>query len=278
MSRRYTVVRDEFGTSMPTVPLPGTGARMRTFSARIAIATLFDSDEIFSTRTPAAGYNSNSVTVGPLVTSPDSTSMPNSCKRLAQHLRAGLQILHHIALPRQRRLLQQIQRGQQVFLARRRADASQDGRVAAAAFRVSVWAPRASRPRFRFRRAARPRVPLRLLLRLEFVGDLLDQRRRAFVPPSSSCPRRSGDAARCNLQTSVRAAVSRAGSSSPFDFVGQLARFLFLARQFAVGLEFLDRQFAFLVAQFVLDTRFGFAACAFAARNPSPLPTVNATQ
>jgi hypothetical protein len=78
MSRRYTAVVVVFGTSTPTVPLPGTGARMRTFSARMERAMLLDRAVIFSTFTPGAGYTSNNVTRGPLVTSPDSTGMPKS--------------------------------------------------------------------------------------------------------------------------------------------------------------------------------------------------------
>ena len=55
ISRRSTSLRFLFGISMPTVPLPGTGARMRTASASRFIAMLFERLAIFSTRTPGAG-------------------------------------------------------------------------------------------------------------------------------------------------------------------------------------------------------------------------------
>ena len=64
-SLRYTVARVLFGTSMPTEPLPGIGATMRTRSACSDIARSFDSAEIFDSLVPGAGTNSYIVTTGP---------------------------------------------------------------------------------------------------------------------------------------------------------------------------------------------------------------------
>ena len=64
-SRRTTVSRCLFGTSMPTTPLPGMGATMRTRSASIAIARSSASPAMRLTLIPAAGRNSNIVTTGP---------------------------------------------------------------------------------------------------------------------------------------------------------------------------------------------------------------------
>ena len=57
-SRRFTVARSLFGTSMPTTPLPGMGAMMRM---RIADKAMVSSLSRFSMRasfTPATGMNS----------------------------------------------------------------------------------------------------------------------------------------------------------------------------------------------------------------------------
>ncbi len=176
MSRRYTVVRDEFGTSMPTVPLPGTGARMRTFSARIVIATLFDSDEIFSTRTPAAGYNSNSVTVGPFVTSPDSTSMPNSCNVSRNTFALAFKSSITSRLPGNGGCSSKSSVGNRYSSPE--AALTLPSTVAAGGRLVAFRLGR--------RRSARP-LPHSVwncglfLLWLELLGDLLDQRRRVFT-------------------------------------------------------------------------------------------------
>ena len=55
MSRATTSCRLALGISMPTVPLPGTGARMRTDSAMRFMAMLFWRLAMRSMRTPGAG-------------------------------------------------------------------------------------------------------------------------------------------------------------------------------------------------------------------------------
>ena len=65
------------GTSTPTVPLPGTGARMLIRSAFNAAERLLLKLAIRSSLIPGAGSSSYRVIVGPLVMSPRETSIPN---------------------------------------------------------------------------------------------------------------------------------------------------------------------------------------------------------
>lgn len=58
MSRRQTGEGLWLGISIPTVPLPGTGARIRTEWAFRARAMFLSRLAIFSTRTPGAGMTS----------------------------------------------------------------------------------------------------------------------------------------------------------------------------------------------------------------------------
>ena len=58
MSRIQTAWAIRLGTSMPTVPFPGTGARIRTDKALNPKAIFLSKLTIFSTRTPAAGVTS----------------------------------------------------------------------------------------------------------------------------------------------------------------------------------------------------------------------------
>ena len=58
MSRMHTACAIRLGTSIPTVPLPGTGARIRTENARKPSAIFLSRFTIFSTRTPGAGFTS----------------------------------------------------------------------------------------------------------------------------------------------------------------------------------------------------------------------------
>ena len=77
ISFRQTGAGFWFGTSIPTQPLPGTGANIRTLSAFNAIAKFLSRLAIFSTRTPAAGCTSYRVITGPVWTSPNSISTLN---------------------------------------------------------------------------------------------------------------------------------------------------------------------------------------------------------
>jgi len=58
ISRMPTGVGLWFGTSTPTTPLPGTGARIRTDCAFMPRAMFLSRLAIFSTRTPGAGSTS----------------------------------------------------------------------------------------------------------------------------------------------------------------------------------------------------------------------------
>ena len=63
---------------MPTTPLPGIGATMRTRIASIAIARSSASEAIFETLMPGPGRNSYIVTTGPGRISTTSPTMPKS--------------------------------------------------------------------------------------------------------------------------------------------------------------------------------------------------------
>ncbi len=65
-----------FGTSIPTVPLPGIGAMIRIPSAERLSAMSSSRFLILLIRTPGAGTISYSVTVGPIVASIVSIRMP----------------------------------------------------------------------------------------------------------------------------------------------------------------------------------------------------------
>ena len=64
-SRIDTPLFTELGTSMPTAALPGMGASIRTWVAAKFRAISSDKLVILEIRTPAAGFSSYRVTVGP---------------------------------------------------------------------------------------------------------------------------------------------------------------------------------------------------------------------
>ena len=66
----------ELAISIPTVSLPGIGARMLIRWARVARAMSRSRLVILSTRTPLSGYTSKRVIVGPRVMSPALARMP----------------------------------------------------------------------------------------------------------------------------------------------------------------------------------------------------------
>ncbi len=108
ISLRNTVSRSRFGTSMPTTPLPGMGATMRTRIASIAIARSSASEAIFDTLMPGPGRNSYIVTTGPGRISTTSPTMPKSASlarsfsavvrnaSLSSALRSGLVEVEHV--------------------------------------------------------------------------------------------------------------------------------------------------------------------------------------
>ena len=65
-SPRRTTLRWSFGTSMPTVVLPGIGATIRTLGTAKAIARSSARPVIFDTRRPASSSISNWVITGPV--------------------------------------------------------------------------------------------------------------------------------------------------------------------------------------------------------------------
>ena len=75
-SRIGTITLSLFATSMPTVSLPGIGAKMLIRSARVARAKSASKFAIRLTRNPSAGRTSYRVIDGPRVMSPGSTVIP----------------------------------------------------------------------------------------------------------------------------------------------------------------------------------------------------------
>ena len=78
ISFRYTVSRVSFGISIPTAPLPGMGATMRTRKADMLIARSSARLAIFESLMPGAGTYSYMVTTGPGRISRTAPSMPYS--------------------------------------------------------------------------------------------------------------------------------------------------------------------------------------------------------
>ncbi len=81
-SRRETMERVAFGTSMPTACLPGIGATMRTLEAASRRAMLSARVVILESFTPGAGRISNIVMTGPLRMPVTSASILNSARHL----------------------------------------------------------------------------------------------------------------------------------------------------------------------------------------------------